>query len=89
MSTKTTLSLIAIIGTLIPLSAWLRKTGSSDFIFVDLIASLIVLVLLFFAAFREQTTGDKSERVSPRAAGVVFCGIGFWVIFCFYRALAR
>ncbi len=89
MSTKRAMSLIAMIGWVIPLSAWLTaKAGFGDFILLDIIASLVVLGLLAYAAFREQAHGDKSERVPPKAAVVILCGVGLWVGFCFYRVLA-
>lgn len=90
MSTKKTLSLICVVGMLFPLSSWLiAKTGSTAFVLLDLFASLVMLGLLAYASFREQTTDDKSERVSPKAAAMIFGGIGLWVAFCFYRALAH
>jgi VIT1/CCC1 family predicted Fe2+/Mn2+ transporter len=90
MSTKKTVSLICALGVIFPLSSWLvAKTGHTAFIFLDLAASLLMLGLLGYAAFREQTTADKSERVSRKAATVIFCGIGLWVAFCFYRVLAH
>jgi len=88
MSTKKTVSIICALGVIFPLSSWLvAKTGHTAFIFVDLAASLLILGLLGYAAFREQTTDDKSERVSPKAAAMFFCGIGLWVAFVFYHAL--
>jgi hypothetical protein len=89
MNTKITVGLICIIGALIPLSAWLKRTGSGDSIFWDSISSLAVLVLLFYGLFRGQTSDHKSSRVPPKIAAVILCGIGLWTIFCFYRALAR
>ncbi len=90
MSTKKTVSLICAAGLLFPLSSWLTtKTGNTSFIFLDVIGSVVILGLLGYAAFREQTTDDKSERVSRRAAVMIFCGIGLWVVFCFYRALVH
>ena len=73
MSTKLALTLICIAGVV--------------FEFAPIFAAFTTLGLLAYAARREQTTEDKSERVSPTAAALTFCGIGFWVAFCFYRAL--
>jgi len=90
MSTNRTISLIGILGALVPLSMWLtRKTGHDYFIVLGIIAALVGLALMFYAGFREQTTNDKSERVSPRAAVVIFCGIGLMLVFIILRALAR
>jgi len=90
MSTKKTVSLIGAAGLLFPLSSWLTaKTGNTSFIFLDIIGSVVILGLLGYAAFREHTTDDKSERVSPRVALVIFCGIGLWIAFCFYRGLVH
>ena len=69
MSTKLALTLICVAGTL---SA-----------FVPILAAFATLGLLTYAARREQTTKAKSERVSPTAAALVFCGIGLCVAFCF------
>lgn len=80
---------MSAIAGLVPLFAWLSaKHGFGDFVFVAIIASVVALGLLAYAAFREQTTEDKSEKLSPRAAAMILCGIGVWVIFCFYRAFA-
>ena len=73
VSTKMAVSLICVAGAL--------------FAFSPLIASFATLGLLTYAARREQTTDDKSERISSTAAALIFCGIGLWVVFCFYRAL--
>jgi len=90
MSMKKTVSVICALGVLFPLSSWLiAKTGSTVFVVLDLAASVLILGLLGYAAFREQTTDDKSERVPPKAAATIFCGIGLWIAFCFYRALAH
>jgi len=90
MSTKKTVSLICAAGLLFPLSSWLTtKTGNTNFIFLDIIGSFLILGLLGYAAFREQTTDDKSERISSRAAVVTFCCVGLYVVFCFYRALVH
>ncbi len=90
MSTKKTLSAICALGVIFPLSSWLvAKNGRTILVFLDLAASLLILGLLGYAAFQEQTTDDKSERVSPKSAAMIFCGIGLWVAFVFYRALAH
>ena len=90
MSTKKTVSVIFVLGAIFPLSSWLvNKTGHIAFVLLDLVGSLLILGLLAYAAFREQTTEDKSERVSPKEAVMILCGVGCWVAFVFYRALAR
>ena len=90
MSTKNTVSLICIISALAPLSVWLAtKTGFGIFVVLGVIASFAGLGLMAYAAFREQTTDDKSEKVSPRVAVTIFCCVGLWVAFVFYRALTH
>lgn len=90
MNTKKTVSIICALGLIFPLPSWLVvKTGHTAFLFLDLAASLLILGLLGYAAVREQTTDDKSEKIPPRAATVIFCGVGLYVAFCFYRALAH
>jgi hypothetical protein len=90
MSTKKTVSLICAAELLFSLFSWLTaKTGNTRFIFLDIIGSVVVLGLLGYALFREQTTEDKSEGVPPKAALVILCGIGLWVVFCFYRELVH
>jgi len=89
MNTKITVGLMCVIGALIPLSAWLKKTGSGDSVFWDIISSLAVLVLLFLGLFREQTSDYKSSRVPPKIAAAILCLVGLWTIFCFYQALAH
>ena len=65
------------------------KTGFGYFIIVGVIAAFVGLGLMFYAAFREQTTDDKSDRVSPKSAAIFFGVVGLWVAFCFYRGLAH
>jgi len=90
MSTNRTISFIGILGGLIPFSMWLaRKTGHDYFMVLGIIAAFVSLGLMFYAGFREQTTNDKSERVSPRAAVLIFSGIGLMLVFIIIRALAR
>jgi hypothetical protein len=89
MTTKRTISLIFLLGGLVPLSALLAKKGSNGLFFLDAIASAVVLILLFYAAFRERTTNEKSERVSSKTAAAIFCAIGVWVVFCFYKTLTH
>jgi uncharacterized membrane protein YebE (DUF533 family) len=90
MSTRTTISLICVLGISAPLLVRLgAKTGLTIFTILAVIGSLAALGLMAYAAFREQTTGDKSERVSPKGAAIIFCGIGLLVAFTLYRALVH
>ncbi len=90
MSTKRTLSLIWLMGILLPLFMWLsKKTGRDIFIFFAVASSFVSLGFMFYAAYREKTYGDKSETVSRRASMTIFSVITLWVVFIFYRALAR
>jgi uncharacterized membrane protein YidH (DUF202 family) len=90
MTTIRIISLIGIIGGLAPFSIWLaRKTGHGYFMALGIIAALVGFGLMFYAAFREQTTEDKSEQVSPRAAVGIFCGVGLLIVFILIRALVH
>lgn len=90
MSTRTTINLICFLGGVAPLLVRLGdKTGHSIFTILAVVGSLAAVGLMAYAAFREQTTGDKSERVSPKAATMLFCGVGLWVAFVFYHALTH
>ena len=81
---------MGLLGVVIPLSSGLfAKTGHTVFMFLALVASLLALGLVAYAAFREQTTDDKSESISTKVAAMIFGGIGLWVAICFYRALAH
>lgn len=90
MSTKTTVILIGVIGCIAPSLALLgAKTGITYLLIFGIAGSFAALGLMAYAGFREQTTDDKSERVSPRAAAMIFGGIGLYVAFGFYRAFVR
>ena len=90
MSTKRTVFCISTIGGLIPLLVWYgKKTGSNIFIVLAIIFSFAGIGLLFYAAFREKALGDKSGRISLRAAAMILCAVGLWTVFVFYRALLR
>jgi hypothetical protein len=52
------------------------------------VGSLVAFGLMAYAAHREQTTDDKSERFSPKSAALLFCGIGLWIAFVFYYTIA-
>jgi len=65
MSTKRTLTLIWLMGVLIPLFVWLSsKTSRGIFIFLAIGSSVVSIALMFYAAYREKNHGDKSETVS-------------------------
>lgn len=88
MSTKNAISLLSVVAGLVPIFTWLAaKRGLDGYVFLAIIASIVALGLLVYAAFREQTTEDKSKKLSRRAMAMIFCSVGVWVIFCFYRAL--
>jgi uncharacterized membrane protein YeaQ/YmgE (transglycosylase-associated protein family) len=90
MSTKTTVSLICVIGGLAPSLTWFgAKKGFTSLFVLGIIGSFAALGLMAYAAFREQTTDDKSERVSLRAAAMIVGGVVLYAAFCFYRALAH
>lgn len=90
MSTRTTISLICILGGLAPLLVRVgAKTGHSIFTILAVVGSLAAFGLIAYAAHREQTTDDKSERVSRKSAVLLFCCIGLWVAFVFCHALAH
>ena len=90
MSTKRTLSLIWLMGILLPLFMWLSsKTGRGIFIFLAVASSFASLALMFYAAHREKTRGDKSETVSRRATVAILSVVALWVVFIFYRAMAH
>ena len=90
MTTKKILSLVGITGMLIPLSMLLsRKTGYEGFILLAALAAFGGIGLMVYAWYREKTIGDKSERVSSRAAVMIFCGITLWIAFVMYRGLAH
>jgi uncharacterized membrane protein YeaQ/YmgE (transglycosylase-associated protein family) len=90
MSTKSTVSLICVIGGLAPSLTWLgAKTGHTYLFLLGIVGSFAALGLMAYAGFHEQTTDDKSERVSSRMTGMIFCCVGLYVAFCFYRALVR
>ena len=73
MSTKRTLSAIWLMGILLPLFMWLSsKTGRGVFIFLAVASSVVSIGLMFYAAYREKTYGDKSETVSRRATVTIF-----------------
>ena len=75
MSTKLTVSLIFVSGAL--------------FAFLPLLSSCVTFGLLVYAAKRERTTDDKSERVSPGEAALIIGGFGFYAVFCLYRGLSH
>ena len=90
MRTKRTIGVISAVGLIFPLSSWLiARTGHTGFMVLDLVASLLILGLLAYAAFRERTTADKSERLSSKAATMILCSLGLWVVFVFFRAMAH
>jgi len=88
MSTRTTISLICLLGGLTPLLLRLgAKTGHGIFTVLAMVGLLAAFGLMAYAAHREQTTDDKSERVSPKSAAMVFGGIGLLVGFILVHAL--
>ncbi len=88
MSTKQTLSLLGLLG-LIPLAVWLTfKAGFGDYVFLEILGSLLGVPLLIYAFVREQTTSDKSEGVPKKAVITTFCVIAAWVIYCAWRTLS-
>lgn len=90
MSTKLTLSLIWLMGILLPLLMWLsKKTGRDVFIFLAVASSVVSMGFMFYAAYREKTYGDKSETVSRRASVTIFSVIALWIVFIFCRAMTH
>ena len=90
MSTKTIFSLICVIGGISPALAWFgAKKGFTSLFVLGIIGSFVAMGLLAYAGFREQTTDDKSERVSPRAAAMILGGVVLYTAFCFFRALVH
>ncbi len=88
MSIKRTLSLISILGGLIPIFIWLYgKTGSVQFMSSAGIVSFIAMVLLLYAWIREHKSDDTSDNISRKYVVLILGGISLWVLFCFYRAL--
>ena len=90
MSTKTTLRLFSAFGVLISLSALLESvTGRGAFIVCAVACSFLAVGFLGYAWFRESDLGDRSEALSPRYIALALGGVGLWVAFVFFRALAR
>jgi len=88
MSTKPALSLLGLIG-LVPLAVWLTfKAGFGDYVFLEILASLVSIPLLIYAFVREKTTRDKSEGVPKIAVIAIFCVIAAWVIYSGWRTLS-
>jgi apolipoprotein N-acyltransferase len=90
MNTKRTLSLIWLMGILLPLFIWLStKTGQGIFNFLAVACSFVSLALMFYAAHREKSHGDKSETVSRRDTVTILSVVALWVVFVFYRTMTH
>jgi hypothetical protein len=68
MTTKDTINLIRIVGVFIPLFGLLASaTRNLHFIVGAALCAFIVVGLLCYAWFREQSLGDRSASVSIRS----------------------
>jgi hypothetical protein len=93
MSVKTMLRLVAVIwGSSLMLDSLARKPGFEDLWCFNLVLGLAGFILLLCALNRENTPGnltDRSDTVPPKAAALIFCGIGLMVGLLLLWALAR
>jgi hypothetical protein len=88
MNTRATLNFVWTAGGLMGLFMWLgRKTGSAAFLLLALLCAFIIIGAALYAAHRESTCGDKSEKVSRRATVTILAVVALWVGFIVYRAL--
>ena len=64
-----------------------RKTSSAAFILLAMLCALVMIGATLYAGHRERTSGDSSEKVSPRATVTILAVVALWVGFIVYRAV--
>jgi hypothetical protein len=90
MKTKQIVSLIIFLYFLSAVFELLdRHFHSNVLLFMHIGLQLLIAPLLFYAFCREQNFDDKSEAVSPKAAMVIFAGVGLMLILIVAHALQR
>lgn len=90
MSTKTTVQLLGITGTILLVLMFPGSTTRHTILYVLVaIAAFLGLGLLGYAWVREKSQGHKSMNVSPRFTASVFCVLGLWMSLVIIRALTR
>ena len=66
----------------------LAKYFHSDFFsLVHVSLKFLIVPLIVYAVFRENNLGDKSEDVSPRAAIIIFSGVGLMIVYILFHAV--
>ena len=60
---------------------WLGyKSGSAPFILLAVVCSFMIIGAMLYAAHRERTPGDKSERMPPRATVAILAVVALWIV---------
>jgi len=90
MSTRATMTLLSLMGTLMSLFMWLgSKTGTQVYAMLVEATVLGGGGLMCYAFYREQKLKDTSGAVSKTTTVATFTGVALWIGCILYRALAN
>lgn len=82
MGTRTTLTLLRLIGIAVPLFVVIgSKTHRTAFFACAAVSAFLGLGLMAYVWFRENSLADKSPSISNRAVVTIFCVVGLWIVF--------
>lgn len=87
MKTNQIVRLISLVGLLIPTLVLLgSKNKNSVYLDLAVLIAFAMMVLLYYAFFRERVIGDKSDKVPAKSVWFTFVAVGLWICFCVCHA---